>query len=132
AQGQKKLQKKFAFFRHRPLRQAIEVYTMVVDNQPFTAEAAEAQYKIGLSRFTLKEYIDAAFEYRRVVEGYPGSHWSDEAQYDLAITYYAMAQPAAYDQSPCQLAIDQIDTFMVRYPDDSRAGDLRQKRLEMS
>lgn len=130
--GLKKMQKRFTIFRKRPLKQAIEVYTMVVDNQPFTPEAAEAQYKIGLCHFTRKEYIEAAFEYRRVVEEYADSDWVDEAQYDLAKTYYTMARPADYDQTPSQLAIDQIDNFLVRFPTDERAADLQAKRLEMS
>ncbi len=130
--GLKKMEKRFTLFRKRPLKQAIEVYTMVVDNQPFTAEAAEAQYKIGLCHFTRKEYIEAAFEYRRVVEEYADSDWVDEAQYDLAKTYYTMSRPADYDQTPSQLAIDQIDNFLVRFPSDERAADLQAKRLEMS
>jgi outer membrane protein assembly factor BamD len=129
--GQEKMKKRFAFFRKRPLKQAIEVYGMVVDNQPFTSEAAEAQYKIGLCHFERREYVEAAFEYRRVVEDYAGSDWVDQAQHDLAITYYTMAQPADYDQTPSQLAIDQIDTFLTRLPDDPRAEDLRGKRAEM-
>lgn len=129
--GQAKMQKRFAFFRKRPLKQAIEVYGMVVDNQPFTAEAAEAQYKIGLCHFERREYTEAAFEYRRVIEDYAGSDWVDQAQHDLAITYYTMAQPADYDQTPSQLAIDQIDTFLTRHPADPRADELKAKRGEM-
>lgn len=131
-QGQKKMKKRITLFRKRPLKQAIDVYSMVVDNQPFTAEAAEAQYKVGLCHFTRKEYIEAAFEYRRVVEEYSDSDWVDEAQYDLAKTYYTMSRPADYDQTPSQLAIDQIDNFLVRYPGDDRVEDLKAKRLEMS
>lgn len=131
-EGQKKMKKRITFFRKRPLKQAIDVYGMVVENQPFTAEAAEAQYKIGLCHFTRKEYVEAAFEYRRVVEEYSDSDWVDEAQYDLAKTYYTMSRPADYDQTPSQLAIDQIDNFLVRYPGDDRVEDLKAKRLEMS
>ena len=43
-------------FRKRPFRRAIIVYAMVIDNQPFTDSAAQAQYKVGLCHFTLEEY----------------------------------------------------------------------------
>src|SRR5690606_5743898 len=100
---------KFRFFRKKPFKQAIEVYSMVIDNQPFTAAAAEEQYKIGLCHYTRKEYQEAAFEYRRVVEDYAGSDWVDEAAYGLAMCYYKQSLPPDYDQSPSYLTVDAIE-----------------------
>lgn len=118
-------------FRKRPLRRAIEVYSMVIDNQPFTTEAAEAQYKVGLSHFTREEYVEAAFEYRTVIEEYSGSEWVDEARYDLALCYYNSSLPAAYDQAPSLLTITAISRFQERYPNDPRTDELEEKRVEM-
>jgi len=129
--GLKKIEKRWAFFKKRPLKHAAEVYAMVVENQPFTAEAAEAQYKIGLSHYARREYIEAAFEYRRVVEDYSGSDWVDEACYGLAMCYYKGSLKPAYDQTPGQMAIDAIDDFSTRYPQDARVADLKSKRGEM-
>ena len=129
--GLQKIEKRWALFKKRPLKRAAEVYGMVVENQPFTAAAAEAQYKIGLSHYARKEYIEAAFEYRRVVEDYSGSDWVDEAAYGLAMCYYKGSLKPAYDQSPSQLAIDAIDDFAARYPEDSRNAELKGMRSEM-
>jgi outer membrane assembly lipoprotein YfiO len=129
--GLKKIEKRWALFKKRPLKHAAEVYAMVVENQPFTAEAAEAQYKIGLSHYARREYIEAAFEYRRVVEDYSGSDWVDEASYGLAMCYYKGSLKPAYDQTPSQMAVDAIDDFAVRYPQDERVADLKSKRGEM-
>jgi len=130
-EGQKRQEKRWAFYKKRPLKRAAEVYGMVVENQPFTAAAAEAQYKIGLSHYARKEYVNAAFEYQRVVEDYPGSDWVDEASYGLAMCYYNRARPPAYDQGPSRQAIDAVDTFAVRFPGDSRVAELQEKRGEM-
>ncbi len=129
--GQKKQRKRWAFYKKRPLKRAAEVYGMVVENQPFTAAAAEAQYKIGLSHYARKEYVNAAFEYQRVVEDYPGSDWVDEASYGLAMCYYKRTRPAAYDQGPSQRVIDAVDTFAIRFPNDERVAELKKKRGEM-
>jgi len=118
-------------FRKRPFTRAIEVYNMVIDNQPFTAEAAEAQYKVGLCHFTLEEYIEAAYEYQRVVEDYGTSDWVDEAGYGLAMCYYNASLPPEYDQAPSYLAIRSIDEFKGRFPGDSRGAELDGKRVEM-
>lgn len=122
---------KFRLFRKKPFKQAIEVYSMVIDNQPFTAAAAEAQYKIGLCHYTRKEYQEAAFEYRRVVEDYAGSDWVDEAAYGLAMCHYNQSLPPDYDQSPSYLTINAIESFSERYPADPRTAELAPKRVEM-
>ena len=104
---------------------------MVIENQPFTANAAKAQYQVGLCRYTTENYLEAAFDYRRVIEDYPGSDWVDEASYGLAMCYYDMSLPPDYDQTPSQLTIDAINDFGDRYPDDARVADLREKQGEM-
>lgn len=129
--GLKKMRRKWNPFRQRPLRRAVDVYSMVVENQPFAPAAAEAQYKIGLCQYTRKNYIEAAFEYRRAIEDYGGSEWVDEAGYGLAMCYYDMSYPPEYDQSPSKLAMNAINDFTSRYPSDKRVPDLREKREEM-
>jgi outer membrane protein assembly factor BamD len=133
--GKANLEKKSYFawrpFRKRPFRRAVDVYNMVIDNQPFTNEAAEAQYKIGLCHFTLEEYVEASYEYQRVVEDYAQSEWADDASYGLAMCYYNASMPPTYDQAPSMLAIEAIDTFGVRYPADARGAELATMREEM-
>jgi outer membrane assembly lipoprotein YfiO len=130
-EGQQKLDKRWTIYRKRPLRRAGEVYAMVVENQPFTPQAAEAQYKIGLTQHTRKNYTEAAFEYRRVVEDYGGSEWVDDASFGLASAYYEQSLPPEYDQTPSELAIRAIDDFQGMYPADERNPDLADKRKQM-
>jgi outer membrane assembly lipoprotein YfiO len=130
--GVKRLDDRWRLFRKRPFKRAIQVYTMVIDNQPFTDSAAQAQYKIGLCHYTRKEYDEAAFEYRKVIENYSQSDWVDEASYGLAQCYYESSLPPDYDQGPSQLTINAIDDFKVRFPSDTRVAELDTKRQEMN
>lgn len=130
-QGNAKMAKRWAWARKKPFKKAIEVYSMVINNQPFTDAAAEAQYKVGLCHHTRKEYTEAAFEYKRVVEDYGASDWVDDACYGLAKCYCDASRPADYDQAPSQLAVDAIDEFAHRYPSDSRSAELNEKRGAM-
>ncbi|HOV32250.1 MAG TPA: outer membrane protein assembly factor BamD [Candidatus Hydrogenedens sp.] len=129
--GKQKRSKFLSFFRGKPLKHAIEVYGMVVSNQPFMPGSAEAQYKIGLCHHARKEYIEAAYEYRRVVENYPQSDWVDDARYGLAQCYYESSLPPAYDQSRAELAIEAIDDFLRKHPEDSRCEEVKGWRQEM-
>ncbi len=129
--GEQLAGKKWRLFRNRPYKRAADVYSMVVDNQPFSPAAAEAQYKIGLCHYARKQYIDAAFEYRRVVEDYSDSDWVNEASFGLAMCYYNAALSPAYDQTPSELAVTAIDDFAARFPEDGRTAELKEKRTEM-
>lgn len=129
--GQKKIRKRWRPFRKKPFKYAAEIYAMVVDNRPFTNEAAEAQYKVGLCQFTREEYIAAAYDYRRVIEDYPDSDWVDDAGYGLATCYHAASLPAAYDQTPSFLTVRAIDDFAERFPNDPRADELKTIRQQM-
>lgn len=133
AKGQRNVEEKgwWNIFRKRPLRRAIEVYGMVLENQPFTNEAAEAQYKVGLCHFALDQYIEAAYEYRRVVDDYARSEWVDEASYGLAQCYYEGSHPPEYDQEPSYLAIDAVEAFKARFPNDPRVDELEGVAEEM-
>jgi len=115
--------RKLNFMANRPFKQAIDVYTMVIENQPFTPEAAEAQYKIGKCNFARQQYLDAGFEYRRVIEDYADSEWVREASFDLTRCYEEAALDPDYDQAPAQLAMDSIAEFKRRFPDDARVAD---------
>ena len=129
--GEAKLHKHFRMFRKKPFKNAIQVYSMVIKNQPFTDTAAEAQYKVGLCHHTRKEYTEAAIEYRRVIEDYSTSNWVASACYGLAICYIEGSHGPDYDQAQSQLAVDAIDDFKQRFPKDERLADLEQKRAKM-
>jgi outer membrane protein assembly factor BamD (BamD/ComL family) len=131
ADGQKQVKKFWTLAPKRPYKRAGEVYAMVIANQPFTDAAAEAQYKVGLCRHTRKQYIEASFEYKRVIEDYSTSPWVDDAAAGLANCYYDSALPSDYDQQPSQLAITAIDEFKERFPGDARNSELAGKKSEM-
>ncbi len=122
---------KFNPFRRRPLKKAIDVYTIVIDNQPFTAAAAEAQYKTGLCYFTRQEYLEAGFEFRRVIEDYSESKWVREATYQLTRSYEEAAFGSDYDQGPGKLARSSIGDFARRYPTDPRVPEREQVSEEI-
>lgn len=129
--GTKKRSKLLSFFKKKPLKQAIEVYSAVVSNQPFMPGSAEAQYKIGLCHQARKEYLEASYEYKKVIENYPQSEWVDDARYSLAKCYYETSSPPEYDQSKSELAIEAIDEFLRNHPEDPKCEELKKLRIEL-
>ncbi|MCX8064388.1 MAG: outer membrane protein assembly factor BamD [Candidatus Hydrogenedentes bacterium] len=129
--GTKKRSRFLSLFKKKPLKQAIEVYSGVVSNQPFMPGSAEAQYKIGLCHQARKEYLEASYEYKKVIENYPQSEWIDDARYSLAKCYYETSSPPQYDQSKSELAIEAVDEFIRNHPDDPKCEELKKIRAEM-
>jgi len=129
--GQEQQDDWWRLFQTSPFEEAVEVYGMVIENEPFTDAAAEAQYKTGLCHFTREEYQLAALEYQRVIEYYATSDWVDDASYSLAMCYCKSSLEPAYDQVPSMLAIRAIDTFKARFPGDERGRELDEKRVVM-
>jgi len=117
--------------QRRPFKNAIKVYSTVIENQPFTPEAAEAQYKIGKCHFAREKYLEAGFEFRRVIEDYAESEWVKEASFDLTRAYEESSLDPDYDQGPSQLAITAISEFERRYPDDPRVAERNEVKDEM-
>lgn len=131
ADGQTQVKKFWTLAPKRPYKRASEVYAMVIANQPFTDAAAEAQYKVGLCRHTRKQYIEASYEYKRVIEDYSTSPWVDDAAAGLADCYFDSSLPPDYDQQPSKLAITAIDEFKERFPEDNRNSGFSEKKLKM-
>lgn len=117
--------------RKRPLKKAIQVYSMVIENQPFTTEAAEARYKLGRCHYARKDYLEAAYEYGRVIEDYGNSEWVNESCHGLAMSYYKASLPPDYDQTHSVLAVRAIDDFLARFPLDERGEELKEIRGEV-
>lgn len=115
-------------FNKRPLKKAVDIYRMVKTNEPFTPQAAEAQYKIGESYFVSEDYLDAALEYQLLLEQYPDSQWVDNASIGLIKSYEAQALPPAYDQSTGALAVQAIDDHLVRFPATEQETELLETR----
>jgi outer membrane assembly lipoprotein YfiO len=131
ALGEKRADQWWRLSRKGPYKKAIQVYSMVINNQPFTDAAAEAQYKVGLCHYVRGEHDQAAFEYKRVIEDYSTSKWVKDASYGLAQCYYDQAQDPQYEQQTSQLAINAIDEFKQKFPNDEKAAKVDEMRGEM-
>ena len=122
---------RFRPFRGRYIRKAIRIYELVIENAPFGAPAAQAQYRIADCYFTLRQYLEATYEYQKVLDEYPASDWAGQAMHGLAMCYYKQALPAEYDQTIARKAIEQFRLFTGMYPDDPRTKEAAERIAEL-
>lgn len=116
---------------------AIGVYQRVVDNQPFTESAAEAQYRIGLCYMQQEEWELAGAAYDEVQDMYPTSPWAGEAAFSAAEAQFRQSLPAVYDQTAVDNAMERFEYYLRHYGDATRReqiegmmAELRDRRAE--
>lgn len=105
---------------------AIEIYEQVIKNGPYAPNAAEAQYRIGLTQERLKEYVLAVKAYEQVIERYPRQPQAEVAAFAIGMAYRWQAQRAEYDQNAANQSLTAFADFLVRYPQSERAPQARQ------
>jgi len=122
---------KFILLRGSGFDRAIETYRKIIDNQPFSEFAAEAQYRIGLSYFNMELFDEAAAEFQKLIDYYPASDWTVEAAFGTASCTHSQALPCEYDQTAVEGAISKFNYFLRNFPDSSRADEAREKIREL-
>ncbi len=123
--------RRFRLFRGRYLRRAIRIYEQLIENAPFGPAAAEAQYKIAECHFASGQYLEATYEYQKVLDEYPSTEWAGQAMYGLGMCYYKQALPAEYDQTIARKAVEQFQLFKGLYPDDPKAEEAAERIAEL-
>ena len=108
---------------------AVEIFQAIVDDGPFGEYGQLAQYKLGLAHLALEEYEPAVAAFEQLLSRYPDSPLVDDAHFQIAQASLKGTFQASYDQSPTDLAIRELDTFMKDFPDSPLAKDAA-RRLE--
>jgi len=99
------------------LDKAVEIFTKVTENAPYSKYAPMAQFKIGQAHKKAGNFDDAIVEFRELVDSYPESEFVDDAKYEIAYCTYKASLKPHYDQTPTDVAIKQFEEFAEQYED---------------
>ncbi|MDD5439637.1 MAG: outer membrane protein assembly factor BamD [Candidatus Omnitrophica bacterium] len=105
------------------LERAVEVFTAIVDNMPYSKYADQAQYMIGMSQKKMEQYSEAAQAFTKMVQEYPKSELIDKARYELAQCLYLASSKSDYDQEGTDEALDEFKRYSTGITD----GKLQQE-----
>ncbi len=95
----------------------IEVFDMVIKNDPYGKYASSAQYKIGLFFKGRQLYQEARDAFEQVINDYPDSEWVKPAKYQIALADANRSSDAQYDQRVTQAAVQEFEDFLEDNPD---------------
>ena len=116
---------------------AVEVFQAIVDDGPFSEYGELAQYKLGLAHLALQDYEPAVTAFEQVPSRYPKSPLVDDARFQIAQASLKGTFAPGYDQSPTDLALRELGTFIREYPESdllaeakSRLQELKERRAQ--
>jgi outer membrane protein assembly factor BamD len=105
---------------------AVEMFTKVIANAPFSTYAPLSQFNIGQAREKQDRTDEAIAAYLAVVEKYPTHDVADDAQFQIGYLYMKAAQSGAQDTSSMQRAIEAFEDFLYQYPDSPKAAQAKE------
>ena len=104
---------------------------MIIKNVPFSKNADEFQYRIGLCYQSEDKLEEAAKEFRKLISNYPNSVWIDDAYYWIAVCSITPSSSSSYDQSSTDAAIDKLTKFTESFPSSNLCSLAEHKIREL-
>jgi len=92
---------------------AREYFEALIGNS--RADAAEAEYLIGMTFYKQKLYDEAYIHFQQVIDRYPASEWCDDAQLMKGETKLAGVLPPDKDQLAVDEALDEFTGLLEEY-----------------
>lgn len=96
--------------------QAVEALQRFLSNHPGSARVDDAIYYLGLSHECMGEHILARAEFDRLLREFPQSDNREEAEWNLALTYFDSRHAPDRDPEPTEHAITEFEKYLRHYP----------------
>ncbi len=103
-------------FREGDWREAELLYTELLFSFPGAADTDFYLFRLAQAEAGQGMWVDADFQFRRVVSEFPRSAWADDAQLELARVGWRQHRDYRRDLTPVLGALEEVRTFLSRYP----------------
>ncbi len=110
---------------------AVEIFEAIVEDGPFSEHGQLAQYKLGLAHLALSDYEPAVNAFEQLISRYPDSPLVDDARFQIAQASLKGTFRPGYDQTPTDVAMRELETFLREYPESELAEDAGGRLLEL-
>ena len=124
--GEDFYQQSQANFAKHEYNAAIEGYQIVIDKYPFSPYAEEAEMKIGLAYYEMKDYAEAIGALDDFQRMHPTSKNLELVSYYIAMSYYDQIGREDQDQTKTEQALKHFEIIEQRFPEGSFAELARQ------
>ncbi|MFH1876952.1 MAG: outer membrane protein assembly factor BamD [Candidatus Omnitrophota bacterium] len=110
---------------------SIEIFKKIVEKVPYSAQASQAEYKLGLLLMKLSRFDEARETFQKVLDNYPDSEWATPSRYQLAIATSKASPGVGYDSTTLQEASRRLDEFIKKHPDAQISSQAEEQLKEL-
>ena len=96
---------------------------------PLSNEAIQSQIMQGFINYILLDYDTAIFQFSRIINKYPSLKNIDYVYYMKALCFYEQISHEGLDGKFNDLALENLDQIIQRFPDSKYAKDSFQKKI---
>ena len=96
---------------------------------PGSALLDEATYLLGRAYLGIKDRVQAADYFQRVLRDFQGSRFCPDAAWYLAVSYDGLSKGSQLDQDWTERAMSAYGTFLVQYPDHAHVAEARERNV---
>lgn len=113
--------------QNRRFQTAATLFDEVERQHPYSEWATRAKLMAAYAHYESKEYDRAIFALDRFIQMHPGNERVDYAYYLKALCYYEQISDTRRDQKMTELAMENLDEVVRRFPNSDYARDARFK-----
>ncbi len=121
------------YFEAEKYPKAIEAYKRLKDWYPYSPHAREAQLRLADSRYHLREYEEAIFDYEQYEHLYPNDPEIPYVIYQMGLCHYERIRTIDRTQAPARNALETFERLRARFPGSKyaeKAGPMIDECLE--
>lgn len=111
--------------------EAIEDFSLMKIRFQGTEVSDKVQFYLAYSYYNQKEYLLSAYEFDNFLRYHPLSALYPEAKYMLGCCYYQLSPKYSLDQEYTKEAINELLTYIEKYPEDKNVPDAEKKVKEL-
>lgn len=107
------------YYEKERYEQAIPLLEELIVLTRGTQRSVEVNYKHAKAHFLMQDFTLAGYYLSNYVRTFPTSQYAEECAFLSAYCYYKNSPDHELDQTDTRTAIDQMQLFMVRYPNST-------------
>jgi outer membrane protein assembly factor BamD len=116
-------------FDNQQYDQASEQFKIIERIYPLSNEAIQSQIMLGFINYILLDYDTAILQFSRIINKYPSLKNIDYVYYMKALCYYEQISHEGLDGKFNNLALENLDQVIQRFPNSKYAKDSFQKKI---
>ncbi len=118
-----KLSKAIEYYQKKKFYQAIPIFEELIGLLKGDKRAEEIYYYYSDAQFQEKNYVIAAYHFKRFVELYPESKWAEDALFKYAESFSKQSPTVDLEQDNTARGIEAYQYFINMFPNSSKVSD---------